>query len=508
MRLDTALGAKDSPGHAALQTRVVSVVIPVRNEAKTIGPLVELVRKDPHMLEVLVVDDGSIDSSRESATRAGATMIMSSCLGRGASMQDGQKAAKGDIVVFLDGAMTDVPADIVDAMVQPILSEKADLVKARFARSAGRVTALTARPLLKAFFPEVAKMIQPLGGTFAARRSLLSGMRFENDHGVDVGLLIDAAMKGARIVEVDIGDGGHSIRPLEALDDMAGQITRTILDRAWRHDRLSINQVRETLEVEQRAPHEFLPEPQGNAREQRVALFDMDGVLVDGCFAADLAHRVGAEPEFARFAENQAMPGDKRARLMASLFTDVSYGMFQETAMDLPLMQGAVETVISLRKAGYQVGILSHSFQVAAEVVRRRVFADFAMGHILRFRNGISTGEVVSAPGMLDPEGCSQHHCCKSNVLRHLHVTVGLAPEHTLAVGTGLDDICLLRKAGISVAFRPKSRLVAKAARHTIEGSLTEIAELVASPRSPGLSLYHTPQTQLHTRRPLASGVA
>ncbi len=468
-----------------LQTQRVSVVIPVRNEAKTIGSLVRLVKDRPHVCEVLVVDDGSVDGSREVAARAGASVMMSSYLGRGASMEDGSKAAKGDIVLFLDGGMSDVPEDIVELMVQPILGERADLVKARFTPSVGRVTALTARPLLKAFFPELVEIAQPLGGTLAARRSILTGLRFENDHGVDVGLLIDAAMKGATIVEAHIGGSGRTAQPLEALDDMAGQITRVILDRAWRHDRLSINQIRETFEAQRRDRHELLPETDAAPGAQRYALLDMDEVLVDGRYAVELAEQVGAGAELARFIDNQAIPDDERARLTGSLFTGVSYDIFEQIARDMPLVEGAVETVLALRKAGYQVGVLTHNFQVAAEVIRRRVFADFAMAHLLRFRNGACTGEVVLAPAMLDPEGCPQHPCCKSNVLRHLRAAAGLTPQHVLAVGAGLDDICLLRAAGVSVAFRPKSKLVAKAAGYTVERSLRDVVELVSPPRHP-----------------------
>jgi hypothetical protein len=78
-------------------------------------------------------------------------------------------------------------------------------VKARFGRGGGRVTELTARPMLQVFFPELARFSQPLGGLVAARASLLKALGFEEGYGVDVGLLIDAHRAGARLVEVDIG---------------------------------------------------------------------------------------------------------------------------------------------------------------------------------------------------------------------------------------------------------------------------------------------------------------
>ena len=235
-------------------------------------------------------------------------------------------------------------------------------------------------------------------------------------------------MKGARVVEVDIGRIDHDSQPLEALGEMAGQVTRVILDRAWRHERLGINQVREMEETERRARAGLLPVNVLSAGGQKYALFDMDGVLLDGRFVMELAERVHAGEELSRFLDNKSLPDDERALLIAALFTDVSKAVFEETALSMPLMEGAVETVVALRQAGYRVGIVSDSFQIAAETVRRRVFADFSVAHLLRFHNGRATGEITLSPWMTNPHGCAQHVSCKSNVLRHLNDTVGLPP--------------------------------------------------------------------------------
>lgn len=459
--------------------KTVSVIIPVLNEGKTIEHLVRLLHRDPQVREVLVVDDGSIDDTVELASRAGAAVMMSSLLGKGASMEDGLGVVRGDVILFLDGDLIDVPEDLVETMVRPLLGEQADLVKARFTRDAGRVTTLTARPLLSTFFPELASFAQPLGGIVAARRSLLTGLRLENDYGVDVGLLIDASMKGAKVVEVDIGHIHHDSQSLETLGEMAKQVTRAILDRAWKYERLGINQVREMQEVERRARAGLLPAVTAADSGQKYALFDMDGVLLDGRFVVELAERVGAQAELDRFLDNQTIPEAERARFIAALFTGVNKEVFEETACSIPLMEGAVETVVALRRAGYRVGIVTDSFHVAAETVRRRVFADFCIAHLLRFRNGTCTGELTLSPAMTDPAGCPRHYCCKSNVLRHLADTAGLLPERTLAVGDGLNDTCMLAEAGISVAFRPKSKLVTEAARHLLDGSLSGIIDLL-----------------------------
>jgi HAD superfamily phosphoserine phosphatase-like hydrolase len=322
----------------------------------------------------------------------------------------------------------------------------------------------------------------------AARRSLIRNLRLENDYGVDVGLLIDAAMKGARLAEVDIGRLDHRSQSPEALGDMAKQVTRVILDRAWRYERLSINLVRQMEEAERTAKAEVLPGliPRGarGAKRRRFALFDMDGVLLEGRFALDLADRVGALGELSRLLDNRILPDQERTRAIASLFTGVHLEVFEEVARTMPLMEGAVETVVGLRKAGYVVGVVTDSFHIAAEIVRRRVFADFSVAHLMRFRHRVCTGDVKLSPIMVDAAGCPEHRCCKGNLVRRLQEQSGLLPRLTLAVGDGDNDICMLREVGLPVAFQARSKAFEDAAKYSLSQSLAEVLDLVGMRRS------------------------
>jgi glucosyl-3-phosphoglycerate synthase len=453
----------------------VSVIIPVLNEAGTIGRVVSRIRQDPNVLEVIVVDDGSIDGSAEAAALAGAQVATSTLLGKGASMEDGVGIARGDVVLFLDGDLLEFCEDLVTKMTAPIVDGDAELVKAKFSRDAGRVTVLTARPLLGAFFPELARFDQPLGGIVAIKAGMIRNLRLENDYGVDVGLLIDAAMKGARVTEVDIGHIDHESQSLEALGEMAKQVTRVILDRAWRNERLSINLVREMEERDRRARAQLSPRGSHEPPSKKFALFDMDGVLLDGRFVEALANQVGAEGELSRFLDNRFLPDEDRTQAIASLFTGVGIEVFEQTARSMPLMEGAVETVVALRRAGYIVGIVTDSFHVAAETIRRRVFADFAVAHLMRFHHLTATGEVILSPAMLSKGGCARHDCCKANVVRHLEEVAGLSYADTMAVGDGENDVCMLRQVGIPIAFRPKADGVRRAARWVVTGPLSDV---------------------------------
>jgi glucosyl-3-phosphoglycerate synthase len=166
-----SLSLTQSPNHGA--NSGVSVVIPALNEDLTIKSVVQYALNDPVTSEIIVIDDSSIDDTAELAKSAGARVITSSMLGKGASMHDGTLAAQFDIVVFLDGDLSGLQNIIISDMIAPLVNDSADFVKAKFGRGGGRVTELTAKPMLKVFFPEIAHFAQPLGGIIAVKAALL-----------------------------------------------------------------------------------------------------------------------------------------------------------------------------------------------------------------------------------------------------------------------------------------------------------------------------------------------
>jgi len=458
---------------------MITVIIPVLNEYPTVSSVIEFARKAPGVTEVIVVDDGSTDGTPQIAIEAGAKVVTSTLMGKGASMEDGAWVAQNDVLVYLDGDLTELHDDLITRLTEPILQNKTGFVKARFTRSAGRVTILTARPLLKTFFPELNYVEQPLGGIIAARKSVLRNVRFESDYGVDVGLLLDVAMSGVTVEQVDIGHIQHDSQTLEALGDMARQVVRVILDRAGRYGRLDVQQIREVAEIERQSLSELSHLLHAEGRPARLALFDMDGTLLKGRFAVNLAQRTNKVVDLGELLDRHDIPADERTRRIAALFAGIPKEVFEEVARCMPLTPGAAEVVVGLRKKGYRVGVVSDSFFAATEIVRRRVFADFSIAHLMKFRRGIASGEITLCPAMAHPCGCQKHNLCKQNVMLHLCEQFGLEAEHVLAVGDGEPDACMLAAAGISVAFEPKTDAVRMSAQHVLTGSLLEILPLV-----------------------------
>jgi HAD superfamily phosphoserine phosphatase-like hydrolase len=458
---------------------MISVVIPILNEAATIVSLIEFCRAAPRVNEIIVIDDGSTDESVALAAQAGAKVITSSMLGKGASMEDGVRRASNETILFLDGDLSGLDKNLISRLTQPLFEDQADFVKAKFSRSAGRVTILTARPLLKLFFPELSSFEQPLGGIIAGKKRFLKQLIFENDYGVDIGILIDMVMAGRRVVEVDIGHLDHDSQPLDRLGAMAGQVVRTIMERASRYGRFKIDQVKEVQEIERQMQAELSVVLGSTALIDKLALFDMDGTLLKERYIETLATYSGRTSKLAKYLDNYGLSDEERACKIAEVFEGVPREIFEQAARDIPLAPGAAETVVALRRQGYRVGLVTDSYWIAANIVMRRVFADFSIAHVVHFSRGVSSGKLHLSPLFSHEGGCAQHALCKLNVMSYLCHKYGLSFDQVLAAGDGLNDLCMLKQAGLSFAVNTKNPEIRSAARFTVDGNLKQILELM-----------------------------
>lgn len=455
-----------------------SVVIPALNEAKRIAEVVAFALADPATAEVIVIDDSSIDNTVDLARQAGAKVLTSSMLGKGASMYDGIAPAQSSLLVYLDGDLTGLRSGIISDLCRPLLEGKADFVKARFGRGGGRVTELTAKPMLKIFFPELARFSQPLGGIIAARKHLLQTLIFEDGYGVDVGLLIDAHVAGARLAEVDIGSLEHDSQPLHDLTLMANEIGRVIFSRAKEAGRLHVEQVTAMYETQRQAVAGIDYVLTRRKGRQRLLLLDMDGTVTPSRFAVELARATGHESALMQVLDGHDCDAATRSEQVAKVFQYVHKKRFQQVANAIEIRASVIEFVNQMRRRGFMVGVVSDSYFVAAEIVRRRIFADFAMAHTINFENDVCTGQIRINQAFVDEASKTTNVICKSNVMRRF-LADPCAPmvNLTWVVGDNINDLELMRAADRAFAIDPKSPELSKDPRITC---ITAFSELLA----------------------------
>lgn len=182
----------------------VAVAIPARDEERTVGAIVAeivdlLVHRHPVVDQVVVVDDGSTDSTADVARSAGATVITTARRGKGQALRRAVESADAEVIVFLDADVANFGHHFVTARVEPTLrQDHLVMVKGAYRRplhgrpdEGGRVTEILARPLLRQFWPALAHLSQPLAGECAIRRHVFDHISLADDYAIEIALLLD-----------------------------------------------------------------------------------------------------------------------------------------------------------------------------------------------------------------------------------------------------------------------------------------------------------------------------
>lgn len=247
------------------QNLTISLCIPTLNEQKTIGKEVvlfksELMMRYPLLDEIAVIDSGSTDRTLQAAKAFGADTYLSSKIlpdmgakrGKGENLWKAIYQLKGDIIVYVDADIKNIHPRFVYGLVAPLVYRpKIKYVKAFYDRplaftegvrpsGGGRVTEILMRPLFSLFYPELAAIIQPLSGEYAARRDVLEQLSFPIGYGVETAHLIDVyQLYGlAAFGQTDMDQRVHVNQTTRDLGRMAFGILQTFLGRLKRHGKV------------------------------------------------------------------------------------------------------------------------------------------------------------------------------------------------------------------------------------------------------------------------------
>lgn len=247
--------------HKRDQNLRISLAMPALNEELTVGKVIRtlkkaLVDKVPLVDEIVLVDSGSNDATRQIAAGLNVPVYVHQEVlprhgprnGKGEALWKSLYLTSGDILVWVDTDIVNIHPRFIYGLLGPlILHPELQFVKGFYRRplrvgsklqagGGGRVTELTARPLLNLFFPELSGLIQPLSGEYGGRRKALELMPFSSGYGVEIGLLIDVFERFglSAIAQVDLEERIHHNQPLESLSKMSFAIIQTVIRRIER----------------------------------------------------------------------------------------------------------------------------------------------------------------------------------------------------------------------------------------------------------------------------------
>ena len=204
----------------------------------------------------------------------------------------------------------------------------------------------------------------------------------------------------------------------------------------------------------------------------KLVVFDLDNVIIDGEGIDEIGKLINIEDQIAAITE-QAMQGDidfetsikKRVGLLKGVATDD----IRTLANEMPLMKGAEETVSTLKENGFDVAIISGSFDIIADTIKGKLDVDNIFTNSLVEEDGILTGEVT---GPLVSGS-------KLDVLSKLIEEKGYTLDECVAVGDGANDISMIESAKYGIAFNAKPALKENADLIVETRDLTDVLNVI-----------------------------
>ncbi len=237
----------------------ISLCLPTLNEAKTIAKEIvifksELMLRYPLLDEIVVIDSGSTDQTREIAREFGADVYQASDIlphlepfvGKGENLWKALFITTGDIIVYLDADIKNIHHRFAYGLIGPLfLNQGIKFTKAFYDRpiatrgrkvrptGGGRVTELVIRPLFSLFFPQLTQILQPLSGEYAGYREIFEKIPFPIGYGVETSMILDIYQKWGLDVmaQVDLEKRVHRNQDTKALGKMSFAILKTFINR-------------------------------------------------------------------------------------------------------------------------------------------------------------------------------------------------------------------------------------------------------------------------------------
>ena len=200
----------------------------------------------------------------------------------------------------------------------------------------------------------------------------------------------------------------------------------------------------------------------------KLVAFDMDGTLIQGRLIEVISRKFGIIARVSSIQSDPSLMGYQKTRLIASLLKGIEEKEVVDSIESIPIMHNADKIVTWFRKNGYKTGIITDSYSIAAQVVAKKLDLNFCSANELVLKGGKLTGEIHMPLGW-EKIGCP----CNISICKRFHLThyareYGVQIKDTIAIGDTRGDICMIKQAGLGIAFMPKDQDIIKQSKNII----------------------------------------
>ena len=208
----------------------------------------------------------------------------------------------------------------------------------------------------------------------------------------------------------------------------------------------------------------------------KLVVFDMDGTLINGRLIEVISKKYGLYNKVVAIQSDQALQGYEKTELIATLLKGIKASEIVAAIDSIPIMNNADKIVRWFKKNGYVTGIITDSYTIAAEVIANKLNIDFFAANELVLQEDILTGEIKMPLGWEKIKCSCKISICKRYHLNHYSNKYGVSLKDTIAIGDTRGDICMIKQAGLGIAFMPKDQDIIKQSQNIISNpDLNEI---------------------------------
>ncbi len=188
-------------------------------------------------------------------------------------------------------------------------------------------------------------------------------------------------------------------------------------------------------------------------------MFDMDGTLIDGRSIFVFSEKKGFKDKLLRSLQSDKEPYEKTIEIAQFLHGTSSIELL-EIFRKIPLHNNVEKVARKLREKNVKTAVVTDSYQFIADDLKKRLHFDYAFANNLIIEQGIVTGKInINNSNLKRCETGVIYSICKGLVLDQLYTMLNITPAEVIAVGDGVVDVGMIKKAGLGIAYNASEQV-------------------------------------------------